>query len=675
MYLKRTKFAVARLLLASTLLMAATPVAHAQEIQTSNEELPGDLAGSPVLQLLDEPLPISELAPEYLVPPSTVDNDEFAPTEAMTEGLMMVDPQELIAINDEEFIISERDFTGIMPEDGPAPAIAYTNKMFLPMVQGEGTRAAAKADAPDADTPELVDAAAMSGGLGMNANPNASGDFNGDGYSDIAIGVPYEAVTLNGQNIPAAGAVNVIYGSQAGLTATKNQLLIQNTSSTVDAEVTDQFGAALAVGDFNRDGYDDLAIGAPYESFTVNGRIINYAGAVTVIPGSPSGLTGVGVQFWHQDIHGVAGQAEPLDLFGWALSAGDFNADGYSDLAIGVPGEAVGTVRTAGAVNVLYGGVYGLRPQGNQIWFQDGENVVDQSEQGDEFGNALAAGNIDGREGDELVVGIRGEDIGNKVDAGAVHVFFGRSGSGLVVTGNRLISQDTEGIVGAAEAGDGFGWSLAIGNFNGDGYADLAIGVPMENPGQSAATNKAGAVNIIYGFPSGLTTLNNQVFHQDSPNFLDVAEANDQFGRTLVTGDFNKDGISDLAIGVPYEDIEGVVNAGAVHVIHGSYSGLTMTGSRLWAEAYISSTLNPTSIPGNLFGSTLYAGDYNGDGQTDLGIGVPGKDINQATDAGAVVIIYYLGRYWSHALWHQDSPGILDQAESNDLFSSALRNN
>ena len=119
----------------------------------------------------------------------------------------------------------------------------------------------------------------------------------------------------------------------------------------------------MSVSDFDNDGFDDLAIGVRGESVGALAR----AGAASLIYGSGSGLTAVGNQLWHQNIAGVQGVAAPDDSFASALAGGDFNGDGFDDLAIGTTGEDIGTAANAGAVNLLHGSASGLTAAG-RIW-------------------------------------------------------------------------------------------------------------------------------------------------------------------------------------------------------------------------------------------------------------------------------------------------------------------
>ncbi len=379
------------------------------------------------------------------------------------------------------------------------------------------------------------------------------GDFNGDGRDDLAVGVPGEDVDTGAGTIINAGAVNVLYGSSNGLSATSprpDQIWTQSTTDVNDlAETDDFFGSSLSSGDFNGDGGDDLAVGVGAEDVdTGAGTIIN-AGAVNVLYGSSNGLSATSPrpdQIWTQSTTDVNDLAETGDVFGGSLSSGDFNGDGRDDLAVGVPTEDVdtgaGTITFAGAVNVLYGSSNGLSatsPRPDQFWTQNSPDVNDLVEINDFFGSSLSAGDFNGDGRDDLAIGVPLENVdtgaGTIGNAGAVNVLYGSS-NGLSATSPRpdqFWTQSTTDVNDLAEASDVFGDTLLTGDFNGDGRDDLAIGVPNEGVDTGAGTLfGAGAVNVLYGSSSGLSATTprpDQFWTQSSPDVNDLAEANDRF--------------------------------------------------------------------------------------------------------------------------------------------------
>ena len=204
-------------------------------------------------------------------------------------------------------------------------------------------------------------------------------DFNGDGYADLAIGAKQSEAGDD-----AGGTVNVIYGSSGGLTAAGDQLWSQDSpgvkgvaSGWDDAEDEtwspgDEFGAALASGDFDRDGFADLAIGAPSDGETGVRR-----GAVNVLYGASTGLTAAGDQLWTRN--NIPGQADVPGSLGAVLEAADFNGDGFADLAIA-------TFDATGAVRLLFGSAGGLTTIGSLLLTAGSPLVPDSVTDGWFFG-------------------------------------------------------------------------------------------------------------------------------------------------------------------------------------------------------------------------------------------------------------------------------------------------
>jgi hypothetical protein len=354
------------------------------------------------------------------------------------------------------------------------------------------------------------------------------------------------------------------------------------------------------------------------------------------------------------------------------IAKGDFNGDGFADLAIGIPDkDTPSTVQNSGAIVVIYGSTNGLVAPTSastipnaQFWSQNAPGVPGDSVAGDGFGTALASGDFNGDHISDLAIGIPGKDITvpglfgptTFTSVGRVVVIYGSKDGGLNTSSSAVVPAQSFDFTQGGRSDKlqnnvELGRALAWGDFNGDGIGDLAIGAPGFSP-LAVFQQSAGAVWILYGsLNNGLTTFGNQFFTQDDIGVGGGNDPDDFFGSSLAAGDFNGDGSSDLAIGVPFEDsgfLRTTLDSGRVIVLYGSINeGLSKTGAQSW-DADNDGTDNET-VSGAEYGAALAAGDFNGDGRSDLAIGAPGETAliflngllhNQVGNSGGVHVLY-----------------------------------
>ena len=389
-------------------------------------------------------------------------------------------------------------------------------------------------------------------------------DFNGDGYADIAV-----SDTFDEGDTGYEGAVHILYGTAAGLTAQRAQYWTEDQLGG-EGHRWDFFGGALAAGNFDADAFTDLAIAIPQAELAPPfGDEGGDQGLVRIVYGSPEGLTPARSQLWNWSrMHGGADLGEH---FGEALVAGNFGRGQQDDLAISADNDTVA---------ILYGTTTGLQSAGHQLWSLDSPGIIGTPGTGDTFGADLVAGNFGRGEHADLAISIPEYRVGSKSGAGAVSVVYGSS-AGLSAARNQLWTQNSRGIKGRAEANDQFGAEIAAGRLRGGSYDALAIGVPYE---KVRGKDGAGAVNVIYGSASGLGASGDQIWSQASRGIPGANEKADEFGSALTIGNYGRNtglrAYDDLAVGAYNETVGGVERAGSVTVIYGSSTGLRRTGSR-----------------------------------------------------------------------------------------------
>lgn len=402
---------------------------------------------------------------------------------------------------------------------------------------------------------------------------HVAGDFNGDGYADLAIGASADD---DGTGYPSGvGSVSVAYGSASGLnTATSTRFdpftagMPSQLAACMQSRLDITFGFALATGDFNNDGYADLAIGVPSCWTTKSTE----PGAVLILLGSSSGLSTINSEWLPS-----AFPSSSVAGMGFTLATGDFNHDGFMDLAAGAPFNDVGAATRDGSVAIFSGSSTGLHLSstfsGTSSGWPGPAPAYD-----DALSFSIAAGDFNGDGNTDLAAAEPGKS--------GVVVLFG--GTGGLTTGG---AQYLQGL------GPFGGQAIAAGDFNGDGRADLAVGASCA---VHTSPNR-GVVELHYGGRSGVGSVkfkSAQEFWVTKSGMPPTSGSAPQyFGLSLASGDFNHDGRADL-----------VVSGGpGFYVLNGGSTQLGTKGSKLISDG--------TSE--QAFG----AGDFNGTGFDDLAVG------------------------------------------------------
>ena len=489
---------------------------------------------------------------------------------------------------------------------------------------------------------------------------SSAGDVNGDGFDDLIVGARGDD-----PNGAYSGASFVIFGSATDITGGDGVLDLVDIE-TGDGSLgfvlngvsaSDSSGRSVSLaGDINGDGLGDLIVGADGDD--PNG---SNSGASFVVFGSAADITGGDGMFELSDIETGDGSlgfvlrgVSAGDYSGRSVSsAGDVNGDGFDDLLVGATGDAGG----AGASFVVFG-------SGTDITGGDGVFELSDIETGDDslgfilngvaaYDNSgisvSSAGDVNGDGFDDLMVGANLDDPNGNASGASFVVFGSRTditgGDGAfeladIETGNGSLGFVLRGV----SAGDTSGRSVSsAGDVNGDGFDDLFVGAPNDDPNGSGS----GASFVVFGSAADITggdgafELSDIETGDGSLGFvLNGGAANEQTGRSVSSaGDVNGDGFDDLIVGAYLAG-----GTGASFVVFGSGTDITGgdgafelsdIGTGDGSSGFVLNGVSAFDFSGL---SVSTAGDVNGDGFDDLFVGALYDDPNGDSSGASFVV-------------------------------------
>ncbi|MGW7378706.1 FG-GAP-like repeat-containing protein [Streptomyces sp. NPDC054794] len=385
--------------------------------------------------------------------------------------------------------------------------------------------------------------------------------------------------------------------------------------------------------------------------------------------------------------------------------SGDFNGDGYRDVAIGAMNADVGSVPSAGAVVVLYGSASGVSSAKKTVITQNSAGIPGTAETGDSFGSSLATGDLNGDRYADLVVGAQYEGIGGREGIGNVTVVWGGA-SGLSGGANL-----PEPPLSSLSTWGGYSSGVATGDFDGDGKTDVTVTGqshthlyrgPFSRTGAPLGHYGVGELGSTYEVAAGDLTGDGRAervypyavdgdaggaiaYFRHDPGGADHPETDYALvnlpkadGQIATVADVNGDKYGDLVLGDyqdPHAGRTGAHKGGQIAVWYGGPNGPDPEQTPTVIHQ------DTAGVPGtgetdDLFGSAIGAGDVNGDGYADVAVGAWGEDLGTVKDAGSVTLLFgsasgLTGK--GAKSYSQDTAGVPGSSETRDAFGMTVR--
>lgn len=498
---------------------------------------------------------------------------------------------------------------------------------------------------------------------------NSGGDFNGDGFEDLVIGVPDSNLSNT-----SGGYAYLVYGKSGSTRAGINMSSFSASDGfyVTGSDTADYLGSVVDIsGDLNGDGYNDFVVVSSREDDGASD-----AGTIYIIWGNatPSNVnvstdfnTTVGVS--NTDGFVILGTESSEEIGHYSTTdpqngqfvdaSGDFNGDGIQDLLIGHNQSDFGSQTNSGVAYLIFGKTGATRANFKlDTYGSEGFAFYNTSDSDNYVGHSVQyIGDFNGDGFNDVIIGAPEAD-GGDLDSGEAHVVFGNSGPTFSDVDLNALNGSNGFTISTSVDNSQLGGSVSSADVNGDGLTDILIGVPEAD---TISLTNNGAAIIIYG---------NSGPHSDislesvgSAGYVINGENDTDRSGHSIRGikDLNGDGIDDFVLSTIHDD-EGGTSAGAAWVIYGAV-GTGRSDINL-------STLTSTDgfkiigdISGDEFGRSATSGDINGDGYTDMMFSSVAGD-NNGSHAGEVNVIW--GKDFTASVFG----GTMGNASANNLVGT-----